>query len=118
MLLSSGAGENMDGNAWENIKWVLGGMSAIFSAIALVMWNFILRVQDNIQTAQSDENAKLWRVISENATMAHNEALDQEKRFATKDDVTRLQQHMDAGHTVINERLDNIVDLIIKRNRH
>lgn len=111
----------MDQQGW--ILWALGILAAFTGAVAMVLWSYILRVQSgiftyigNLKKEANDEHAKLWETMTRHNQLTSDKAVDNERRFATKEDFSTLRQHMDSGHAAINGRLDRITALILGRD--
>lgn len=92
--------------------WVLGGICLAFSAVAAFLWNYVLNLKSEI----GEDQQTMWKAITKHSDKQADNAVEIERRFATKADVNDLRQHMDNGHRDINDRLDKITTLIVNRN--
>jgi hypothetical protein len=97
------------------ILWALGSIATFAGGVALLLWYFILRVQNGVfdyieivKKELSVEDDKMQASIEKQSDQSKNDARDYERRFATKDDVAELKRDVGALQSSMNNQFGSM----------
>lgn len=56
---------------------------------------------------------ELWNAINENNKLIHEKTAEGDRRFATRDEVLKILEHMDRSADATNTRLDQLIQTLL-----
>lgn len=106
----------------------MGTEFGIFSfcvAAAGFLWRQICRsdrkadeIVKALKLSHETIHIQMWDAINENNKLIHSKVSEGERRFATRDEVMQILQHMDKSTAETNNRLDQLIQTMLNNGRH
>ena len=106
--------------------WVIGGLGTIFMGIATALNCRISGVADDADShitelskrvdGRIDDSIKpIWESIRNTLKLENDRAIENERRYALKDDVREIKEHMDLKFAEISKLM---MEVLTGRNNH